>query len=616
MPVARRYGGRQVGLAQLPGARRTAAETELSTGAELSREKSRTAQVAARFGAQVFGVTASAAIEMAQAEKQRADETAFLEASNALTKRMNDWQFDPEKGAYTRRGKDALDLPNEFGEVFDDAVSEIGTSMKNPQQQAAWSKFVGQQRVSLDLNVQRHVFQEMRTYQAGEAASAILNARDTAISNANDPRQVGLYLSNGEAAIRGSADVMGLGPEQTKQAVEELRSSVHEGVIGRLLAQGKVSAAKAYFEGNGDQLRGEANKRVESAMKEGTVREEAQNALGKILADPSLDTLAKQRAKARETLTGELEDRVLEGLSQEDAINDEAKRERSQQMMVNAKNSIERSGGKISAVPPADWVQMSPQEAAALREYADNLTKKKPIVTDFATQYSLKLMAVEKPDEFRKVNLTQYINKMSPSDLDELANIQVAVIKGDAKQAEKQLNGFMTQSQTVNDVMIQYNFNPNAKPDTDEGRAVAMVRSMLDRRVEATQRATGKEMSNDDIRKTLTSILSESVEVKGALWGTNKKPLAKLDISDVGGRRPLLEQALNGVGRPVDDQSLVNLDAEIRLRLGPVLDATAITRIPKDDVREIAAALTRDKQTPTPDAILKWYLRLVAAGVR
>ncbi len=615
MPVAQRYGQRKVGLDKLPGARLTAAETDLSSGAALSRERANTFRAAAEVGETAARITSSAAIQMAQEAKTRADDTAFLEATNKFTTRLNDWQYNPETGAYGKKGKDAMGLPEEFGNVYTEAAGEASQGLSTPEQRAAFNKWVTQQRQTLDVSVKRHVSAQMDAYELGEARAALTNVANTIATNYQDLRVVGEQLGFGESIIRKQIANQGGSQAQIDAALADFRSQAHESVINRMVGNGETTQARKYF----TELKGQITdkdvlKRVEATMQEGTIREQTQEALGAILGDQSLDSLEKQRKAAREKYSGELEDRVLQGLEHEQALKDNRDRETAQQRMIQGKNALEASGGRLTAIAPADWAQLTPQEAAALRNYSDMLTEKKPVVTDFKTQYNLKLLAAQQPDQFRRLNLTAYVDKLSPSDLDELTNIQAGIIKGDTKLAEKQLGGFMTQTQVVNDTMTQYGFNPNAKDDTSEGQAVALVRNILDREVQAQQSATQKEMTNDEVRSKLQEILATNVEVKGTLWGSKTKPLANLTIADVGGRRPMLEQALSAAGRPADDRSLVQFDAEVRLRLGNVLDETAITRIPRDQVRTLAAALQARNITPTPSALMRLYLEVLASG--
>ena len=610
MPVVQKVQ-RQVSLDRLPGVRKSAAENDISIGAGLAREKANTSRAGGELLGQVSAITGHAAIQMAQQAKQQADEVAYLDASNRFTEKMNDWQFNPQTGAYTKKGKDAQDLPNEFQDVFTKTASEVGDTLKTPEQRLAFQKFLAQQRNAIDVSVKRHVYGEMQAYDNAETKAALDNTISSAVANANSPAHVGVYLANGEAEVRKAAARNGLGAEATQQAVDDLRSKVHEGVIDRLLAEQNVSGAQAYFDELKGQLKGDALTRVEKAMAEGTVREQTQKETETIVAGGG--TIEEQLARARKNLSGELEDRVVQELKVRDNEVKLAKQQRIEGIMVSGKNTIDKTG-KWENIPPADWSQLTPAEAASLKSYAEQKRQGIPVKTDFATQYRLKTLAGVDPDAFVKENLTKYVNVISASDLDELANLQLSMRKGDTKIAEKQLGGFRTTNQVVDDTLGRYGFNPNAKPDTTEGQAVLLAREMLDRRVAEVQQLTKKEVPADQVQVIFQDILSQNVEVKGALWGTKTKPLVNLTIGDVGTHRPAVEQALRFAGRPVDEKSIVSFDAELRARFGGDIGPNAITRIPQQDVRDIAAALAAQKKAATPDAIVQLYIQLLAQG--
>ncbi len=123
MPTVRRLE-RQVTTTALPGVRKTAAATAESEGAGLARargqlEATKAEGAAARAGAmanfadRVTQITGGLYAEMQESERRAADETALLEASNKLADFRNVRLFNPETGAFTRKGKDAMPLPEE-----------------------------------------------------------------------------------------------------------------------------------------------------------------------------------------------------------------------------------------------------------------------------------------------------------------------------------------------------------------------------------------------------------------------------------------------------------------------------------------------------------------------
>jgi hypothetical protein len=114
MPIVPRVT-RQVETAALPGVRKQAHETELSTGVGLSHAQAQEYEALGGLG----HVGAQIATHYIKEERQRADETALLAAENRLAKWENARLYDPNAGALTLKGKDSFGLPEAVGSEFD-----------------------------------------------------------------------------------------------------------------------------------------------------------------------------------------------------------------------------------------------------------------------------------------------------------------------------------------------------------------------------------------------------------------------------------------------------------------------------------------------------------------
>lgn len=273
MPVVRRYGARQVLTAALPGARRSAAETELSAGVGLERAKAQRSDALAAVGAVGAQLSLREAARLRQEEIDRADQVAIMEADTGLGRWVNKRMFDPETGALSVKGKDANALPEQVGAEFNQVAGEIEQTLTTPRQQLAFRRTRAQQAENLDGQLRRHVFQEQQAYDANVVKATVDTAVESAIANAQDPRRVGIELQKATDAITGSAKVQGWSPEVVQKKVADLRSATHEGVIYNLLATpGQEHAAKEYYEEveAAGQLSGVAETRVKKALETAT----------------------------------------------------------------------------------------------------------------------------------------------------------------------------------------------------------------------------------------------------------------------------------------------------------------------------------------------------------
>jgi hypothetical protein len=574
MPTVR-YGQRKVDTTPLPGVRKTAAETPLSTGAGLEQARAQTAGAIADLGGTAAQVGARAFDALQQQERQRADQVALLNADNQLAAFENQRLYDPASGALAVKGRDAFDLPEKVGADFEQTASGIEEGLATDSQRQAFQRLKAQRWQSIDLTVRRHVFGEMQQYEAGELKSLINNAQSTAIANALDPRRVGEELSRAVAAIRTHAPRLGLGPEQVDEQIAAVTSATHVGVIDRLLSLDQSKAASIYFDETKGQIRGDAIGAVEKALEEGTLRASAQKQADAIVAAGG--TLTDQREKARAIDDPKLRDAVMERIEHEAVVRDREDRERQETTLRGAFDVVDRTHD-VTQIPPVQWASFSGAERAGLRSYAESLARGVPVETDLPTYYDLLQQAADDPQAFATVNLLQYRGKLDSPEFKQLANVQMSLRQGDRKKADEDLQGFRTTNQIIEDSLSNYGIDPASKPTTPQGKAIAQLRRMLDRRVEEAAALTGRKPSSTDVQTMVDDLLSQPVTIPGSWW--NFWPGGK-SISDTTGRlldltpadipaddRRQIEDALRRAGRPVSDATVLDLYLETRARIG------------------------------------------------
>lgn len=573
MAVVRRYEGRQQGLAPLPGARRRAAETGESLGANVAREKGRTFEVAAGVVGRVGEVALSERGRIIQEEREHADDVALLDAKNQLDRWETQRLYDPETGAFTKQGKDALTLPEDVDREYSEVAGEIEKTLSTDRQRAAFAKLRGDKGANLDLSIRRHVLKEMQAYEANELQATVTNSTDSAIANALDPRRVQVDLADAVSAIERHGPRLGLGPEQIEKQVADVRTRVHIGVIERLLATDNTRSAEVYFEEAKGQISGDAVAKVEKALAEGTLRKQAQEAADKILTKGG--TLTEQREAARAIEDPKLRDEVMQRIEHEDTVRDRVERETAENNSQAAYNAVDQRG-RISDIPPAMWSELSGPTRASLRAYARAKAEGIPIQTDYATYYRLMDQAGTNPEAFAKLNLMEVRGKLDDVEFKQIVGLQLSVRSGDTKKAEKDLNTYRTTSQIVNATI---GLDPGTKPSSPEAQAVTRIQTILDRQVLAAEQLTGKKVPASDIQGWLDQLLLTQIETTkgtGSNWslfpgGTSRdsvtKSLVDIRIADIPkAERTQVEEALRKRGRPVTDATILDLYIANKLR--------------------------------------------------
>src|SRR5690606_10885673 len=150
-----------------------------------------------------------------------------------------------------------------------------------------------------------------------------------------------------------------------------------------------------------------------------------------------------------------------------------------------------------------------------MREYARMLAAGTPVETDYPTYYRLLQQAGDDPQAFATANLLQFRHKLGETEFKQLANLQLSIKNGNRQAADKVLEGFRTRGQIFEDTLRLYRIDPKADPATDEGRAIALLRRMLDQRIDAMQ-ASGQKVTNTEIQRTLDELLSQEITIPGS----------------------------------------------------------------------------------------------------
>jgi hypothetical protein len=582
MPRVTTYGGRKVATEALPGVRKTAAETPGSTGVGLAEAETGAAlkkgQAAAQRAEALAGLGGTVAqvgshlLDLQAQERERADDVALLEAKNYLKRWQIDRLYNPEKGALTQKGKAALPLPEQIDTEFTELTGEIEKGL-NPRQLAKWQAVKGDAGVNLHAEIQRHVFGQMQAYEGEELQSRIVNGTNLAIANAMDPRRVGVELAGVIDDVKKSAPRLGLGPEQVQAQVEKITSATHVGVIERLLTNEQTKAAQIYFDETKGQISGDAMARVEKALEEGSLRKESQTKADAIIAKGG--TLTEQRAAVKDIDDPKLRDAVQDRIEHEAIIKDRQDREAEEATLTSAYNTVDQSHD-VRSIPPATWAGLQGSAKSALRSYAEHLAKGVPVETDLPTYYALMQQAASEPETFLSQNLLNYKAKLDEVEFKQLAGLQLSIRSGDRNKADKDLAGFLTHKQILDNTLAQYSIpTEESKQSAAQKSAVAQLQRMLDRRVEAAQ-SRGQKVTNVEIQQTLDDLLSQGETVPGSWWNIwpggksvsdSTKRLIDLTPADIPADvRQRIETRLRARNRPVSDATVLDVYLEMQVK--------------------------------------------------
>lgn len=563
MPTVQRVQ-RQARREALPGVRLTAAETATSQGAGLAEAQAQSSQAMAGFGATV----ANAGIGIVGAEIQKARDRADQVAILSYQRKLGEWENKRVTEALQVQGKDAMGLPEDLAGEFAQITGELDKELTNDRQRQLAERLKTERGLGIDLTMRRHVSKEMDRYEAEELKGFLSNVVSNVGLHANDPKRVFQELGAGVAALRAHGKNTGMGEEAIKRQVLALQTEAHGTVIERLLTNDNDRAAKVYFEEAkaAGQISGEAVANIEKALEEGALRGESQRQSDKIIATGG--TLSEQRAAARAIEDPKLRDQVMQRIEHEAQVKERETREFDDARFNTAYNTMEKSGGNIRAIPPAQWAAMSPGEKSSLRAEAERITRGVPVKTDLPTYYGLMERAGDDPANFVTENLLRYRHLLDDTEFKQLTNIQASIKAGNREAASKQgLGDFLTNKEIVDNTLLQYGITPSGKDQTKEELAATIQFQRTLQTLVADEAArTNKKPDDKWIQQAADRILSQQITTQTptrfgfSAYRTTTKPVVSLTIADVPpATREQIIAALKAKNHAVSDATILDL---------------------------------------------------------
>jgi hypothetical protein len=184
--------------------------------------------------------------DLAQREMQRADNAALMDAEAKLSQNRLDLMFNQNGGAYTRQGKDALDITNQTLPQFDKQAEQIGMGLTNARQKEQFQRIVQNQRLGLSGELNRYEHTQRNAFYDQADQANIATSLDGAVKYANDPEQVAFYRSKGAYVLGEMGMRKGMAPEAILEQQRQFDSQVASSVIQRLVTSDPLQAQQYY----------------------------------------------------------------------------------------------------------------------------------------------------------------------------------------------------------------------------------------------------------------------------------------------------------------------------------------------------------------------------------
>lgn len=203
-------------------------------------------------------------IKVQEEERRKADRASFMEADRKLGEQENALLFDPERGAFNKRGKDAFDVGSSALGEYDKQASEIENGLTSKRAKLAFREASTQRRQNIERDLMRHESREREGFYASEREAYKASAQSAAINYYTQPNRIESEIERVRAAID---QTPGMSAEQRATELGERKSAIYRGVIGRYVVNEDLAGATNYYDSVKDRIGGEAATAVENDLR-------------------------------------------------------------------------------------------------------------------------------------------------------------------------------------------------------------------------------------------------------------------------------------------------------------------------------------------------------------
>lgn len=498
--------------------------------------------------------------KMALEEKQRADDTVVKELYSKAVNAKNRLQYDSKNGAFTRRGKNAAGIVEEYGSLFDKEMDELEKGLVNEDQRHLFQAMRQRERMEFDTGLHRHMGNELKAYEIETNKAVGKTARDEMLLNFRDPDKVAHAESMLTAAVMDLARLDGVHGTEAGNRVKAAVSDAHKGIITRMLSQGDDLSAKRYYEDlkKKDYFTPDDLKDLDNTMKEGSTQGASQRLADELWAKHGGFAGAMKAVKNAAT-DPDVRDQTEARLRQRMRDADDIKKKNEEYLYKHATDLIDkaRAEGKdpMSAVPPHVMASLPPEQKNGVRRYAAG-EERESSLPEFQN-YTLMAATPETRQKFMQTDFAK-ISSLSVKDQRHFMEMQAKIAKGES--VDEKLGGFLTASQIVEKSMDELSMKDK------EERAQVLKKASLE--AEKFEKQTGRKPSQEEVQGIVDKLVMPVITDKGFFFDSTKKVYALDDndqIQDVKfsdiprSEKKKIQDALAKARKPFSEGAVVDL---------------------------------------------------------
>lgn len=455
------------------------------------------------------GDSIASAIQIA---KDAADSTEVMRADKELT----NLEMSIQNDALNKKGKDAFGLEDDINLVFDDSSSKIRESLTTDRQKSLFDKIREDKRNSINRTIQRHVSNEINSYQNQETESYLKTQKDYALTNSYDTEKVGYSINSQIQALTAHAKTNGLGPEWLKQKTQDVESKTHALVINKMIGDGNDISAEQYYNKYKSGIVGDDLAQVNKEIEVATLRGKSQRMSDEIWSKGK--TYLGSIEDAKQIDDPKLRDAVINRIGDLQQQKKLQESENMHKLNLIATDIIDKTGDYYK-IPPAIIEKFTNSERASLQSYAGMRREgKNKMNDDIKVWGDINTLKAAAPDKFLEIDFTSpsYLTQLTPSSIKSFMDDQNKLREGKANE------GYMRQQEIVNDAV------KSMKLDKDSDDALLFKR-IVDEQVQSFSLENGRKPNNNEMRQITDDLSVKVVTDKGWLWDTKKR---KFELTD------------------------------------------------------------------------------------
>lgn len=270
--MARLPSAEQLGQRPTPSGRGGISRLQLSTP-----QRGIEAQAEAQFGKVIQGMGDTIA-QIGFNEKEKVAGARIEEAYNQYSTGMLELEYGQEQGFINILGGEAVKQPlvDDYRKRREAIAIKLRDGLDDDAQKTAFSNRVMVADRQFDARLYRHVAEQSRIYQDQVGEGVFATERANAGLNYDQPNQIAMSLARVDKEIERQARVKGITDVDVINDMKRKEGTlIHANVMEQMLAQGRDSAAEAYYNGVKSELMPEVLPKMESKIRQARIEGES-----------------------------------------------------------------------------------------------------------------------------------------------------------------------------------------------------------------------------------------------------------------------------------------------------------------------------------------------------